>query len=241
MKRHLLTKGDDSLKLQPQRHILIVYPHPDDEAFSVAGTTAYYTKKMNTPVTYACLTLGEMGRNLGNPPFATRESLPEIRRKELIAAAEAMGIQDLRMMGLRDKTIEFEDDEKMVKLVEGLIEELMPSLIITFLPGFAVHPDHEATARAVVEAVRRMPKAARPQVFGCAFANDTIEKNGEPHVVYDIREMRMDKLQALQAHASQTGWMMQETEKRIDDGEPMSESWLNVERFYIVDPDKYVK
>jgi len=241
VKRHLLTKGDDSLNLQPQRHILIVYPHPDDEALSVAGTTAYYTKKMNTPVTYACLTLGEMGRNLGNPPFATRESLPEIRRKELIAAAEAMGIQDLRMMGLRDKTIEFEDDEKMVKLVEGLIEELMPSLIITFLPGFAVHPDHEATARAVVEAVRRMPKAARPQVFGCAFANDTIEKNGEPHVVYDIREMRMDKLQALQAHASQTGWMMQETEKRIDDGEPMSESWLNVERFYIVDPDKYVK
>jgi len=230
VKRHLLTKGDDYLNLQPQRHILIVYPHPDDEAFSVAGTIAYYTKKMNTPVTYACLTLGEMGRNLGNPPFATRESLPEIRRKELVAAAEAMG-----------KTIEFEDDEKMVKLMEGLIEELMPSLIFTFLPGFAVHPDHEATARAVVEAVRRMPKAARPQVFGCAFANDTIEKNGEPHVVYDIREMRMDKLKALQAHASQTGWMMQETEKRIDDGEPMSESWLNVEKFYIVDPDKYVK
>ena len=43
-----------------------------------------------------------------------------------------MGIQDLRMLGLRDKTIEFEDDEKMVKLVEGLIEELMPSLIFTF-------------------------------------------------------------------------------------------------------------
>ena len=56
---------------------------------------------------------------LGNPPFATRESLPEIRRKELSKACEAMGIEDLRMMGLRDKTIEFEDDEKMVKLVAG--------------------------------------------------------------------------------------------------------------------------
>lgn len=129
----------------------------------------------------------------------------------------------------------------MVKLVEDLIEELTPSLIITFLPGFAVHPDHEATARAVVEAVRRMPKAERPQVFGCAFANDTIEKNGEPHVVYDIREMKMDKVKALQAHASQTAWMMQETEKRIDDGEPMSESWLNIEKFYIVNPDHYAK
>ncbi|WP_249728380.1 PIG-L family deacetylase, partial [Bacillus paralicheniformis] len=71
---------------------------------------------------------------------------------------------DLRMLGLRDKTIEFEDDEKMAKIVEGLIEELMPSLIFTFLPDFAVHPAHEATARAVVEATRRMPKAARPKV-----------------------------------------------------------------------------
>ena len=118
---------------------------------------------------------------LGNPPFATRESLPEIRRQELIKACEAMGIEDLRMMGLRDKTIEFEDDEKMVKLVEDLIKELNPSLIFTFLPGFAVHPDHEATGRAVVEAVRRMPKETRPRIFACAFANDTVEKNGEPH------------------------------------------------------------
>ena len=47
------------------------------------GLFALYAN-MGVPVTYACLTLGEMGRNLGNPPFATRESLPEIRRKELI-------------------------------------------------------------------------------------------------------------------------------------------------------------
>uniref|UniRef100_UPI003B9718C6 PIG-L deacetylase family protein n=1 Tax=Lysinibacillus fusiformis TaxID=28031 RepID=UPI003B9718C6 len=94
----------------------------------------------------------------------------------------------------------------------------MPSLIYTFLPDFAVHPDHEATARAVVQAVRRMPNAARPQVLGCAFANDTIEKNGDPHVVCDISEMKMDKLKALQAHSSSTGWMMQERSPRIDDG-----------------------
>ena len=165
------------MTLQQERHVLVVYPHPDDEAFSVRESFVY--RNMGVPVTYACLTLGEMGRNLGNPPFATRESLPEIRRKELKSACEAMGIEDLRMMGLRDKTIEFEDDEKMVKLVTDLIEELNPSLIYTFLPGFAVHPDHEATARAVVEAVRRIAKEKRPRILACAFANDTIEKNGE--------------------------------------------------------------
>lgn len=219
------------MTVQQERHVLVVYPHPDDEAFSVAGVVRMH-RNMGVPVTYACLTLGEMGRNLGNPPTATRESLPEIRRKELIAACAAMGIEDLRMMGLRDKTIEFEDDEKMVKLVTDLIDELNPSLIYTFLPGFAVHPDHEATAKAVVEAVRRMAPEKRPRILACAFANDTVEKNGEAHVVVDIRSVKNDKVKALQAHASQTGWMMQETAKRVDDGEVMSDSWLNVEKFY---------
>jgi len=222
------------MTLQNERHILIIYPHPDDEAFTVAGTIALHRKKFNTPVTYACLTLGEMGRNLGNPPFATRESLPEIRRNELQDACRAMGINDLRMMGLRDKTIEFEDDEKMVKLVKDLIDELNPSLIFTFLPGFAVHPDHEATARAVVSAVSRMPKGTRPRILAAGFANDTIEKNGDPDVVIDINEVKLSKIAALKAHASQTGWMIQETENRVSDGEPLNSSWLEAEKFYTI-------
>lgn len=221
------------MTLEQERQILLVFPHPDDEAFSCSGAVRLYAN-MGVPVTYACLTLGEMGRNLGNPPFATRESLPEIRRSELKDAVEAMGIKDLRMMGLRDKTIEFEDDEKMVKLVSDLIEELNPSLIFTFYPGFAVHPDHEATARAVVEAVRRMPKQQRPKIWGVAFANDTVEKLGEAPIQVDVSTVKLDKLKALQAHASQTAWMMAETTKRVEEGQPMSESWLNVERFYLI-------
>ncbi|MEK4078869.1 bacillithiol biosynthesis deacetylase BshB2 [Solibacillus sp. FSL K6-1126] len=221
------------MTLQEERHVLVVYPHPDDEAFSVAGTLRLF-HNMGVPVTYACLTLGEMGRNLGNPPFATRESLPEIRRKELMQACEAMGIGDLRMMGLRDKTVEFEDDEKMIKLVNDLIVELNPSLIFTFLPGFAVHPDHEATGRAVVEAVRRIDKQYRPRILACAFANDTVEKNGEPDVTIEIQSVKADKLKALKAHASQTAWMMQDAEKRVDSGDVSLDNWLNYEKFYTV-------
>ncbi|HWK23451.1 MAG TPA: bacillithiol biosynthesis deacetylase BshB2 [Ureibacillus sp.] len=218
------------MSLQPQRQILVVFPHPDDEAFSSAGTIRLY-RNMGVPVTYACLTLGEMGRNLGNPPFATRESLPNIRREELKAACEVMGIEDLRMMGLRDKTVEFEDDEKMVKLVSDLIDELNPSLIITFLPGYAVHPDHEATARAVFEAVRRMPEN-RPTIYAVGFANNTIADNGEATVQIDVSSVKLEKVKALQAHASQTAWMIEENSKRTDEGQPGSDSWLHFERFY---------
>lgn len=219
------------MTLQPQRQILVVFPHPDDEAFSSAGTIRLY-RNMGVPVTYACLTLGEMGRNLGNPPFATRESLPEIRREELKEACKHMGIDDLRMMGLRDKTVEFEDDEKMVKLVTDLIDELNPSLIITFLPGYAVHPDHEATGRAVIEAVRRIPKDERPTIYAVGFANNTLDEVGSPNIEIDVSSVKLDKVNALKAHASQTAWMIEESTKRIDDGRPMSDSWLHFERFY---------
>ena len=216
-----------------ERQVLVVFPHPDDEAFSCAGVIRQMTNR-GIPVTYACLTLGEMGRNLGNPPFATRGSLPEIRRAELKQACEAMGIQDLRMMGLRDKTIEFEDDEKMVQLVTNLIEELNPSLMITFLPGYSVHPDHEATARAVREAVRRMPVAERPTVLAVGFANNTFDEVGLPPIKVDISDVMDNKVAALQAHASQTAWMMEETKKRVDDGSAMTESWLKSEAFYVL-------
>lgn len=216
---------------QEERHILVVFPHPDDEAFGVSGTLARYANA-GVPITYACLTLGEMGRNLGNPPFATRESLPEIRREELKKAAEAIGIQDLRMMGLRDKTVEFEDDEKMVQMMTSLINEVNPSLIITFYPNYAVHPDHEATARAVVRAVRRMDEKQRPRLYGVAFANNTLDELGEPDIVNNIRDVKEQKMNAMKAHNSQTGWMLQEEAKRQEEGDTEESNWFTDESFY---------
>ena len=215
--------------IEKEQHVLVVFPHPDDEAFGVSGTMSTHVKR-GTPVTYACLTLGEMGRNLGNPPFATRESLPEIRKKELQASAAAIGLTDLRMMGLRDKTVEFEDDEKMVRMMSELIDETKPSLIITFYPNYAVHPDHEATARAVVRAVRRMKD--RPKLHCVAFANNTLEELGQPDIVHDISDMRDKKMASMKAHISQTAWMLEEMEKRLAEGDSETENWLTRERFY---------
>ncbi|MET3575727.1 bacillithiol biosynthesis deacetylase BshB2 [Bhargavaea ullalensis] len=219
------------MPIEKERRVLVVFPHPDDEAFGVSGTISSYIQ-MGVPVTYACLTLGEMGRNLGMPPFATRETLPEIRKKELKAACAAMGLDDLRMMGLRDKTVEFEDDEKMVQLVTDLINETAPSLIITFYPGYSVHPDHEATARAVVRAVRRIPEAGRPKLYTVAFANETDHDLGAPDVVHDVTDMLERKINTLNAHASQTAWLMAEMEPKIRAKDPEALERFAKEKFY---------
>lgn len=187
-----------------EQHVLVIFPHPDDETFSSAGTLARFASE-GVPVTYACLTHGQMGRNLGNPPVATRESLPHIRERELEKAAEVIGITHLRKMGLRDKTVEFEPHDEMDAMVQQLIDETQPTTIISFYPGYAVHPDHEATAEAVVRTVQRLPEAKRPKLQLVAFSNDAVDELGEPDIVNDISEYKERKLKAFEAHQSQTG------------------------------------
>lgn len=217
--------------IEQERHVLVVFPHPDDEAFGVSGTISSHINN-GTPVTYACLTLGQMGRNLGNPPFATRESLPQIRKKELQESAKAMGVKDLRMLGYRDKTVEFEDEEKLADVFSEMIAELNPSLIITFYPGYSVHPDHEATGRAVLRAVSRLPKEDRPKLHLVAFSNNCVEELGEPDVLHDVSAVGEQKLGAIGAHRTQTALFYDDMKKRLDAKDPDALKWLHYERFW---------
>ena len=190
------------MDIKNERHVLVVFPHPDDEAFGVSGSIAAYVEN-GTPVTYACLTLGEMGRNLGDPPFATRESLPLIRKEELKNAVKVIGLEDLRMLGYRDKTIEFEDPEKIIADITSIINEVNPSLIITFYPGYAVHPDHDATGAAVVKAVERIAPEKRPTLYCIAFSNGCEQEIGQADIVHDVTEFAPKKIACLLSHQSQ--------------------------------------
>lgn len=218
--------------MDTERHVLVVFPHPDDEAFGVSGTIASHVKN-GTPVTYACLTLGEMGRNMGNPPFTNRENLPEIRKEELKQAANVLGIQDLRMLGFRDKTIEFEDDEKLADTIYDLIQEVNPSLVISFYPGYSVHPDHDATGSAVVHAVRRIPPEKRPKLHCVAFSKNCVEYLGDPDIVNDIRSVADIKVAAIQAHRSQTELMIKDMSEKLKNEDPQVLARLYYERFWL--------
>jgi bacillithiol biosynthesis deacetylase BshB2 len=229
LNRKTIKKGE--LLMEKERQVLVIFPHPDDEAFGVSGTIATHTGN-GTPVTYACLTLGEMGRNMGNPPFTTREGLPKIRREELKHAASELGIQDLRMLGFRDKTVEFEDEEKLIALISGMIAELNPSLIISFYPGYAVHPDHDATGAVVVEAVRRIPADRRPKLNLVAFSGNCVDELGPADIVHNVSAVADKKLAAIRAHRSQTEQLFKARMEAIKNQEPEALAWLNNERFW---------
>ncbi|MBO7745071.1 bacillithiol biosynthesis deacetylase BshB2 [Paenibacillus sp. MWE-103] len=185
-----------------ERRILVVLPHPDDEAFGFSGTLAKHIEE-GTPVTYACLTLGEMGRNMGVPPFTNRVGLPLIRKAELEESCAAIGITDLRLLGFHDKTVEFEEAALIDGRIAALLDEVKPSLVYTFYPGYAVHPDHDATGAAVVRAVAKLPEGERPKVLCSAFARDHEQNIGRADVVNDVRGTLKQKVAAITAHRSQ--------------------------------------
>jgi bacillithiol biosynthesis deacetylase BshB2 len=186
-----------------EQHVLVVFPHPDDETFGCGGTIAQFTKS-GVPVTYICATLGQMGRNMGKPFFATRESLPNVREAELEEACQAIGIQNVIKLGLRDKTIEFEDPEILTDRIERILREVRPSLVLTHYPGYAVHPDHNALGEVTIRAISRLSVQERPVVYAHAFARDCQKVLGPPDIVNDISAMSEVKLAAIRAHRSQS-------------------------------------
>jgi len=214
-----------------EQHVLVILPHPDDEAFGVAGTILSHTHA-GTPVSYVCLTLGEMGRNMGRPLIANRETLPNIRKNELQEACRLLGIEDLRRFGMRDKTVEFTDQKALQKRISDVIEEITPSLIITFYPGYAVHPDHDATGAAVIQAVQRIPKTERPTVHAIAFSEGCEEVIGEPDIVYDISQFYEQKIAVIEAHQSQTAGVIETMRQQMSENDESVRQRMMMERFW---------
>src|SRR5437764_14652318 len=78
--------------------VLVVSAHPDDVDFGASGTIAGWSKA-GVEVTYAIVTNGDAG---GFDPDVPRSEIPAIRQAEQRAAAEAVGVVDVRFLGYVD-------------------------------------------------------------------------------------------------------------------------------------------
>jgi len=218
--------------MKKESHVVIIFPHPDDESFGTAGVIKKFREE-GVPVTYLCGTLGEMGRNMGTPPFANRETLQKIREVELEEACEFLDI-DFQVLGYRDKTIEFEKKSNVANHVKEILEEIKPSLVITHYPGHGVHPDHNALGDATIEAVGMMDAAIRPVVWAAGITHYAVDVLGEPDVVRPVEDFE-HKIQAILKHKSQAEGMLkklQGDEDELNEYLQGLQNRLGKERFY---------
>ena len=142
--------------------IMAIFAHPDDEG-AIGGTLAAYARQ-GMEVTLVCTTRGEAGE-ISDPALATAETLGEVRQRELEAACQILGIEQLYFLDYCDSGMEgtaengrptafMQADPVEVKgKLVGLMRQLEPDIVITFEPfGWYGHPDHIATSRWATEA-----------------------------------------------------------------------------------------
>ncbi|MGW6792229.1 N-acetyl-1-D-myo-inositol-2-amino-2-deoxy-alpha-D-glucopyranoside deacetylase [Streptomyces chartreusis] len=143
----------------PDRRLLLVHAHPDDESINNGATMARYAAE-GVRVTLVTCTLGEHGEVI--PPelrHLAGTELGEHRLGELTAAMRELGVEDFRLLGGRGR---YEDsgmmgiadnddpaslwqadvDTAARELVEVILE-VRPQVLVTYDPdGGYGHPDH---------------------------------------------------------------------------------------------------
>ncbi|WP_349880428.1 N-acetyl-1-D-myo-inositol-2-amino-2-deoxy-alpha-D-glucopyranoside deacetylase [Micromonospora sp. HUAS YX12] len=157
----------------PDRRLLLVHAHPDDESIGTGATMAHYAAA-GAHVTLVTCTLGEEGEihvpALAQLCAAEADQLGGYRIGELAAACAALGVTDHRFLGgagrYRDSGMmglttnehprafwQADLDVAAGYLVE-VIREVRPQVLVTYDPdGFYGHPDHIQAHRVAMRAV----------------------------------------------------------------------------------------
>ncbi|MFJ8635976.1 N-acetyl-1-D-myo-inositol-2-amino-2-deoxy-alpha-D-glucopyranoside deacetylase [Streptomyces sp. NPDC093568] len=157
------------MKDLPDRRLLLVHAHPDDESINNGATMAKYAAE-GARVTLVTCTLGEHGEVIpAGLQHLTGAALGEHRLGELAAAMRELGVEDFRLLGGKGR---FEDsgmmgiadnddpaslwqadvDEAAGALVEVILE-VRPQVLVTYDPdGGYGHPDHIQAHRIAMRA-----------------------------------------------------------------------------------------
>ncbi|MDZ4230639.1 MAG: PIG-L deacetylase family protein [Dehalococcoidales bacterium] len=194
------------------RSILLVFAHPDDESFGLAGTILKYSQQ-GVPVDLVCATKGEKGSRIDVPDNISTGSA---REDELRAAAAITGIRRIYFLDYIDGELDKADTDEVTAKVFEIMRQLLPEVVITFGPdGISGHGDHIAIGRAATGAFERLsatgagprklyyvtiPASAVPEVgeFGVITRPDD-----EVTLTVDVSLYLDLKIQAIAAHRSQ--------------------------------------
>lgn len=128
-----------------------IFAHPDDEVFA-GGTFATFARERD--VYLVCITNGEAGLNSG----AETEDLGTVRKDELRASVEALGIKEVFFLGYGDGTLNNNVFGELAEKLQKIVEKLDPEILLTFEPrGVSGHIDHMFTSMLTSYVFEKLP------------------------------------------------------------------------------------
>jgi N-acetylglucosamine malate deacetylase 2 len=194
-----------------KQSILLIFAHPDDESFGLAGTIHKYTRQ-GIPVNLICATKGERGKRLDVP---AEVSTDEAREAELRRAAAILGIQDIYFLGYIDADLDKAPLEEVTDKVLDIMQRLQPAVVITFGPdGVSRHPDHIAMGKAATAAYNKYAtKEKQAKLYYVTVPASLVPNSEEMGIVtqpddevttiIDVPGSLDIKIKALECHRSQ--------------------------------------
>jgi len=171
------------------RHILVVAPHPDDEAIGCAGAIIKH-KQEGDAVWIAYITDGRQSRALG---LAALE-MAQRRRQEAQAAAGILGVDGLEWFGLAEGAW---SAAELKPRLQTLLERFQPDII--YAPSrIDFHPEHHQIAYLLAQLLPERPTPL-VRIYQIHLPLTPVLTN----VVVDTSRMLVLTRAALEAHASQ--------------------------------------
>lgn len=202
-------KFDEDLEVQ---RAMVVYAHPDDAEFGLAGTIAKWARA-GVEITYCMVTNGASG---SDDPDMTREQLRDTRYAEQREAARILGVKNCVFLGYEDgylyPTLEVRRD------VARQIRIYKPDVLFTMDPTMRLagdlyvnHPDHIAAGEVALRSIN--PDASTRNMFPELWKDEKLEPHkpkalflqsfGGEGMTIDISDVLEIKIEALLAHKSQ--------------------------------------
>jgi N-acetylglucosamine malate deacetylase 1 len=169
--------------------ILVLAPHPDDEAIGCGGTLLNHLRQRDE-VRVIFLTSGERGGH----GLSEAETI-RVREREARAAGKILGVRQLEFWHLPDGAVQA-TRAATARLAQTL-KTFRPETIYVTHPQ-EMHPDHRGAAR-LVRAALRGRRGAKPEVLGYEVWTPLQTLS---HIV-DVSPFMAKKLRAIRAYRSQ--------------------------------------
>lgn len=200
--------------------VLVVVAHPDDEVLGCGGTIAKLTRN-GAQVFILIVAEGETSR--GGTRHA--ESSAQVTAHLHVAAersAKILGGQPPIMLGLPDNRLDSLPLLDVIKLIEGVIEDIAPQIVYTHHAG-DLNIDHRIVHQAVMTACRPLPGsivkriATFETVSSTEWGIDHAAAVFRPNCFVNVIDTLDQKRQALETYVSEIRPF------------PHARSWENVE------------
>jgi LmbE family N-acetylglucosaminyl deacetylase len=135
------------------KRILVFTAHPDDEG--IAAGTMYVNHRKGGETFLICATYGEKGKSHLDRPVSDAV-LARIRKKELLAAAKILKIDEVIFSGLPDAGVR-ENAKKLYEKSLPLIQKIKPDQILSFGPdGMSGHWDHITVGKVALRIAKKL-------------------------------------------------------------------------------------